>query len=169
MRWYPMWWYPMWWYSMWWYSMWWHPMRWYPMWWYSMRWSMDVNHPHFSHAVRGWGWSLRAQSRQLAVSGLLSVQRGMIYGVCGAGATVRASGADRGTVEPPHTVFGTIQTRTWVWSMCICQHVRVCVYSLSASGQAVTFVRHVLVRLHVPPLQDGTGTGRDGANWGAGI
>lgn len=138
------------------------------MWRYSMRRSMDINHPYFSHAMRGRGRSLGAQSRQLTVSGLLSVQRGVVYGVCGAGAAVRPCGADRGTVEPSHTMLGTVQTRTGVWSMCVCQHIRLCVNALRAAGETVTFIGHVLVRLHVPPLQDGAGTGRDGADRGVG-
>lgn len=152
-----------------WYPVWWYNMWWYPVWWHAMRRSMNINHPYFSHTVRGRGWSLGAQSRQLAVSGLLSVQRGVIYGVCWAGATIRACGADGGTVKSPHSMFRSVQTRTGVWSVCIHEHVRVRVYSLCAPGQSVTFGGHVLVWLHVSPLQDGTGTGRNGANWDTGI
>lgn len=85
-------------------------MSWNAMW----RPAMDVNHPYLSHPVRGWGRSLGAQSRQLAVSGLLPVQRGVIHSVCGAGPTVRACGADGGTMKTPQAMFWTIKPRAGV-------------------------------------------------------
>lgn len=66
---------------------------------------MDVNHPYLSHPVRGWRRGLGAQSGQLAVSGLLPVKSGVIHSVCWAGPTIRACGANGGTVESPNAML----------------------------------------------------------------
>lgn len=102
---------------------------------------MDVNHPYLSHPVRGWGRSLGAQSRQLAVSGLLPVQRGVIYTVCGAGPAVRACRANGGTVKSPHAMVRPIKPRVGVWSMgtrnahsSLLEQVWVCIQPLISSG-----------------------------------
>lgn len=138
--------------------------------------TVDVNHPHLSHPVRGWGRSLGTQRRQLTVSGLLSVQRRVIHGVCGAGPTVRACGADGGTVKPPHAVFRTIKPSVGVWSMgtghthsSLLEQVRVCVQPLISPRQTVGLSTHVLVWFNIPSLQDGAGTRRDGPYRSAGI
>lgn len=65
--------------------------------------AVDVNHPYLSHPVRGWRRSLGAQSRQLAVSRLLPVERGVIHSVCRA--AVRACGADGGTVKSANAMI----------------------------------------------------------------
>ncbi|KAG7224955.1 hypothetical protein INR49_014871 [Caranx melampygus] len=52
--------------------------------------AMDVNHPYLSHP------------------------RGVIHSVCGARPTVRACGADGGTVKSPHAMFWTIKPRVGV-------------------------------------------------------
>lgn len=145
--------------------------------WNTMRWTaMDVNHPYLSHPVRGWGRSLGAQSRQLAVSGLLPVQRGVIHSVCGARSSIRTRGADGGTVKSPHAMFWPIKPRARVRSVGgshvhppLLQQVWVCIQALVPSGQTVALPTQVLIRLDVPSLQDGAGAGRDGACRGVGI
>lgn len=49
------------------------------------------------------------------------------------------------------------------------EKVRVSVKPLSPSHQAVTLTAHVLIRLDVPPLQDGAGAGRHGAHGRCGV
>lgn len=61
--------------------------------------AVHVNHPYLSHAVRGRRRGFGTQSRQLAVSGLLPVQRRVIDGVRGAGPAVRARRTNGGTME----------------------------------------------------------------------
>lgn len=102
---------------------------------------MDVNHAYLSHPVRGWGRSLGAQSRQLAVSRLLPIQRGVINSVCGAGSAVGACRADGGTVKTPHAMVRTIKPRVGVWSMgtgnahsSLLEQVWVCIQPLISPG-----------------------------------
>lgn len=102
---------------------------------------MDVNHPYLSHPVRGWGRSFGAQSRQLAVSGLLPVQRGVIHSVGGAGPAVRACRANGGTVKSTHAMFWTIKPRVGLWSMCtshahssLLEQIWVCIQPLISPG-----------------------------------
>lgn len=102
---------------------------------------MDVNQPYLSHPVRGWGRSLGAQSRQLAVSGLLPVQRRVIHSVCGAGTTIRACGADGGTVKSSHAMIGTIEPWVGVWSVgsshahsSLLEQVWICIQPLISPG-----------------------------------
>lgn len=127
---------------------------------------MDVNHPYLSHSVRGWGRGFRTQSWQLAVSGLLPVQRGVIDGVGGAGSAIRARGTNGGTMESTQSMFGTIKPGVWVCSVGTChaqspllKQVRVCIQALISPGKSEAFTAHVLIRFDVPPLQDGAGTG----------
>lgn len=72
--------------------------------------AVDVNHPHLGHSVRGRWRGFGTQRWQLAVSGLLPVQRGVIHGVGGARPAVRARGTNGGTMESTQSVFGTIKT-----------------------------------------------------------
>lgn len=137
---------------------------------------MDVNHPYLSHPVRGWGRSFGTQSGQLAVSGLLSVQRRMIDRVCGAGPTIRACGADGGTVKSPHDMFWMFMTRVGVRSMgcshghsSLLEQVWICIQALISPGQTVALPTHVLIWLDIPSLQDGTGTRGNRAGRGVGV
>lgn len=137
---------------------------------------MDVNHPHLGHPVRGRRRGLGAQGGQLAVSGLLPVQGRVIDGVRRAGTPVRAGGADGRPVKSGHAVFWTLQPRVRVRPVgsshahpSLLEKVRVRIQPLVSPSQTVTFTPQVLVRLDVPPLQDGTGTGRNGAGRGVGV
>lgn len=138
--------------------------------------TMDVNHPYLSHPVRGWRRSLRTQSGQLAVSGLLPVQRGVIHSVCGTGPTIRARGADGSTVKSPHAMIWTIKPRVGVRSMgcshahsSLLEQVWICIQPLVSPSQTVAFPTHVLIWLNVPSLQDSAGTRRDGAGRRVGV
>lgn len=128
--------------------------------WHAMRRStMDVNHSYLSHPMRGWRRCLRTQSRQLAVSGLLPVQRGVIYSVCRARSTIRTRGADGGTVKSPHGMLWTIKTRAGVWSMCcsnahssLLEEVWICVQALIPSRKSVALSSHILIWLDISSL-----------------
>lgn len=137
--------------------------------------AVEVDHPHLGHPVRGRGRGFGAQGGQLAVPGLLPVEGGVVDGVGGAGPAVGARGADGGTMESAESVFRTVEPRVWVRPVGtghaqppLLEQVGVRVVALAAPGQTVAFAAQVLVRLDVPPLQDGAGTGRVGAGCGAG-
>lgn len=128
--------------------------------------AVDVNHPYLSHAVRGRGRGFGTQSWQLAVSGLLPVQGGVIDGVGGAGPAVGARGTNRGTMESSQSMFGTLKSWVRVCSVGTChaqspllKQVRVCIQALISPGESEAFTAHVLIRFDVPSLQDGAGTG----------
>lgn len=130
---------------------------------------MNVYHTDFGHSVGGGRGGLGAQSGQLAVPGLLPVEGGVVHRVCGAGPPVGAGGADGGAVESTQWMIRTIETG--VWSVgggdahpSLLEQVRVCIQGLAPPGERVALPTQVLVRLDISSLQDGAGTGGDGAH-----
>lgn len=103
--------------------------------------AVHVDHPYLGHAVRGRRRGFGTQSGQLAVSGLLPVQRGVIDGVRGAGPAVRARGADGGAVESAEAMFWPVKPRVGVCSVGtshaqppLLEQVRVCIQPFIAPG-----------------------------------